>query len=152
MSQDVTEVLSEADASGGEPRATLATSEADVAAGASPEPRKSAAPRRAEAPDEADAGAGDVKRPLKRARLGFIVTWHELGYVMLIYFDICWLFFLYFIFLWSFGGFLCVSVFLSLMFSLEITWLNLLLRTTHHWSFPKHPNLCDQSFWVLSYS
>ena len=71
-----TEVLSEAEASGAAQRAT---SEADVAAGASPEPRKSAAPRRAEAPDEADAGAGDATRPLKRARLGFIVTWHGLA-------------------------------------------------------------------------
>jgi hypothetical protein len=72
-----TEVLSEAEASGAAQRAT---SEADVAAGASPEPPvPRAAPRRAEAPDEADAGAGDAKRPLKRARLGFIVTWHDLA-------------------------------------------------------------------------
>ena len=47
----------------------VATCEADAAAGAISASKPVTPPRSA---DEADAGAGEVKRPLKRARLGVI--------------------------------------------------------------------------------
>lgn len=60
------EVFSEAEVAAGHP---VATCEADAAAGAISASKPVTPPRSA---DEADAGAGEVKRPLKRARLGVI--------------------------------------------------------------------------------
>ena len=61
-------VFSEAEVAAGHP---VATCEADAAAGAISASKPVTPPRSA---DEADAGAGEVKRPLKRARLGVIAS------------------------------------------------------------------------------
>ena len=60
----------------------VATCEADAAAGAISASKPVTPPRSA---DEADAGAGEVKRPLKRARLGVIAPrcdWNMWGLEM----------------------------------------------------------------------
>ena len=62
------QVFSEAEVAAGHP---VTTCEADAAAGANGSASK-VGPTPPRSADEADAGAGEVKRPLKRARLGVI--------------------------------------------------------------------------------